>query len=230
MDSLPYVDTVPEEYEQYALALIEDEMQKPNEGGTSHTRARARPLQERAPLVRSEMLALEMERLEKAQRNSPGSSDGDDNDDDGTAATTDRLLLHPAPPSVFDAPPPDGSASADEWRRAVRQAKIEYETERIRSVVLAVEQDEQPALWKEWNAARQLSLERLSSSVLARGREAVEAVNAERQRDQIRAGETLHVLAARYHELVGKLDRIRRATAELSSSPTSTSGPEPAAK
>jgi hypothetical protein len=172
--------------------------------------------------VRSELFQREMERLERASGTSSRSSDGNNGNDchraderhDG-AGGADQLYRRPA--SIFDAPPSPDEANLDEWRRAVERARVEHEAERIRSIILAVEKEEQAPVWKDWNAARQRALDRLSSSVLAGEQQAVEAINSERQRDQIQKGERLQILAVQYHELIGKLDRLRRATAELSS-------------
>jgi hypothetical protein len=233
MDALPYVDVFPEAYEQYALALIEEEMQNGNQledvgaykirpsstRQPHHTATASTATSDRGRVERSELFKCEIERLEKAKSTSKTSSDETDRASrraeggSDKAGRTDQLPLRPT--SVFDEPPDE--ANLNEWRRAVRRARIEHETERIRSVILAVEKDEQSAVWKDWNAARQRALERLSTSVLASEQQAVEAINLERQRDQIHKGERLQILAAQYHELVDKLDRLRRATAELSS-------------
>jgi Breast carcinoma amplified sequence 2 (BCAS2) len=197
MDSLPYVDALPEEYEQYALALIEDEMASLHSKKLRHFPVHAlnRP---------TEILQRGLELLASTGGTEPY-----------TAKPENGELLNQ--PTVFDDPPASNETNLDVWRRSVNRARVEYEAERIRSVILGVEKDEQSVLWRDWKTVQHLLLERWRKN-LDEEQQAVESINADRQSDQLKKGGQLQILNGQYHDLVQKLDRLRQATTELSDS------------
>jgi hypothetical protein len=105
--------------------------------------------------------------------------------------------------------------TVDAWEAAVRQAKIAYEKERIRKVVLKISKEGSTTeQWKQMNATLDLMKTDLERS-LQEQRALVDAVNLQRQTDQQKMGQELHVLSTQHAELIDKRQQLKRAIAQL---------------
>ena len=187
LDSLPYVDPVPpEDYEQYALALIEDEMKRQKPPSSAVVKELA-PLNFRTPLFQSE--------YEKVSQGKP----------------LEPLVLPSSPPPVDVSDCND----KDSLMEAVQQARIEYEKERIRAVTLQIEKETGVSQWKQWNDQVLNPLLQQNQAVLERQKLSVEQINARRQEQQQGIGKRLQVLETQYHDLVQKQFQLRQAIAGL---------------
>ena len=162
LDSLPYVETVHEDYEEYALALIEEEMKA----------SVPRSLKKMPPLnFRTSMMQKEYESLIVK-----------DGGVEGTLIAVQRpkeQLLSFQPKKIVK------PTTIEEWNdsNAIEQAKSQFESERIRSQVIEVEKEEGVANWKDHIT----SLDKLVSfwtKSLQKQAEIVEEINFQRQQSQ----------------------------------------------
>ncbi|MGK3752062.1 MAG: hypothetical protein ACI8RD_004366 [Bacillariaceae sp.] len=160
LDSLPYVETVHEDYEEYALALIEEEMKA----------SVPRSLKKMPPLhFRTSMMQKEYESLVVK-------------DGQGTLISVQRpkeQLLSFQPKKIAK------PTTIEEWNdsNTIEQAKSQFESERIRSQVIEVEKEEGVANWKDHIT----SLDELVSfwtKSLQKQAEIVEEINFQRQQSQ----------------------------------------------
>lgn len=195
LDALPYIDPVSEDYEQYALSLIEDEMKRlparrkiSNANGDSSVSCRnsaaVHEADERVPKIGTKSMAPALSR------------------------TTSEIA---APPESDD---------AQAWRDVVNRARVAYESECLRGIQLEVEKEDGPAssaaLWKKYN---QSVLEEQHASLqylLQQQQKTVEEINYCRQQDQQeRFGRQLQVLTLQYEELIQKQFHLKQAIADL---------------
>jgi hypothetical protein len=178
LDSLPYIDPVQDDYEQYALALIEEEMSK------------TRPPAERKPKEIHFRTSLLQAHYEKRKTEGPL-------------------------PTFTEEPvrtPPEG-ATAQDWNQAVRQARTAYEKERIRGILLQI--DDVGKQWKEHNDMLSKEFIMQQQSVM-RQRQAVEQINLRRQQTQQQQnGHQLQALETQYRELLTKQFQLKNAIAEM---------------
>jgi hypothetical protein len=193
LDALPYIDPVHEEYEQYALALIEEEMK----AHPATTSVKAVP-----PVnFRSELMKQEYQELSASAT-----------DADGQERRPEQrqraAVVEPVSPSGQD---------PEAWKQAVRRARIAYEAERIRSDLLELEKDglgSSAQMWKVYNELLSQS-QGVLEQALSTQRQSVEDINLSRQQDQQQSGRQLDVLTTQYHELVHKLFQLKQAVAEM---------------
>jgi hypothetical protein len=187
MDSLPYVDEVHEDYEHYALALIEEEMKKSKAPDLDNLP----PVNFRAPLME-----LEYRRF----------IDSDGKPEPIQLQGTSGL-----------ASPPNGVADVEAWRNAVKKAKSEFEAERSRSVVLEVKKDAGAALlWKGFNEKLDHDFALLQQA-LTRQKELVEQINLQRSEDQQKTGKQLHILTTKYQSALERKFQLQQAIVALES-------------
>lgn len=171
MDSLPYVETVHEDYEEYALALIEEEM----------INIGARPMKKMVPVkFRTSTMQTEYETLVVKGKSEGG---GDTLASFVQTRPKEQLQLFQSmkitKPKTIEGWKDDDKASRD----ALSQIKSRYEAERIRGLVLEVEKEEGVAIWKEYNT----SLDELAAfwtKLVKQEVEAVEEINFRRQQAQ----------------------------------------------
>jgi hypothetical protein len=189
LDSLPYVDPVNEDYESYALSLVEEEMQK----GKSR---RPRPID---PIrMRSEI--LETEYQQRTQRQGP---------------------LQPLP--EFES---DGSLSeVQQLQEAVKRARVAYETERLRGVLLGVEKDESSDIWKQYIEQSLNQQHAVLSNRLEEQRSLVDNVNVTRKSEQEAMGNELGRGMRQYQELISKRIQLQKAIQVLEEEIRSLSPP-----
>ncbi|GAX13334.1 pre-mRNA-splicing factor SPF27 [Fistulifera solaris] len=181
IDSLPYVDELNQQYEQYALSLIEEEMQR-----------MAAPRGEHVPKLtcRTPMMQKEWEKR--------------------VAGKTETFIA----PSVKR---PSSKASLEEWKEAVKRARIAYEAERIRSICLEVDKD--PMAGNKWKLHNEKlgKLVQAQKDILAEQQKKVQDINQRRQQSQTKSGQQLKVLEIQYQELVAKQQNLKSAIAQLES-------------
>ena len=182
LDALPYVDPVNEDYEQYALALIEDEMNKIKA-----------PKSIPVPPVR---FRTELMREEYGQR---------------------TCRSEPFQPIDFSSTvsPPKNNKNVEAWKEAVQKARLAYESERLRGILLELDKEGlSAAQWKQYNALLAASQE-FSQKILSEQRETVDEINLRRQQSQQQSGQELRVLTTQYESLVQKLHQLKQAISEL---------------
>ena len=155
--SLPYVESVHEDYEEYALALIEEEMKMV---APRHLK-KIPPLKFRTPMMQKEY------ETSVDNNNKPNSKE------QPTVSFQPKKIIKPT--------------SIEEWNttNAIGQAKSRFEAERIRSLILEAEKEEGVANWKDYIFHLDYSLEFLQKSVTAQA-ELVEEINYQRQQAQER--------------------------------------------
>lgn len=115
--------------------------------------------------------------------------------------------------SVFPQTPAEDTIEA--WEAAVRQAKIAYEKERLRKMLLKLSKEGSTVeQWKHMNTG----LEKMKSDLekmLQEQKARVDAVNLQRQNEQQKMGQELHILSTQYDGLIDKTQQLRQAIAEL---------------
>jgi pre-mRNA-splicing factor SPF27 len=196
LDALPYIDPVNEDYEQYAMALIEEEM-KAQPSTTSVKKAP--PVNFRTELMKQEYQELY-------------SSASGDNDDGQKRRPEQRQRA-----AVIEPVSPPAGQDPEAWKQAVQTARIAYEAERIRSDLLELEKDglgSSAQMWKVYNELLSQS-QGVLQQALSTQRQSVEDINHCRQQDQQQSGRKLEVLTTQYHELVHKLFQLKQAVAEM---------------
>jgi pre-mRNA-splicing factor SPF27 len=199
MDALPYIDAVNEDYEHYALGLIQDEMRvipPPLLPKLAPVHCRTRTLQAAYPPPTGRQL----------QQRDSGSSVEEDTE------------------VVVDTKRPDDGAAPDastrsvvQWQADVQRAKIAYETERLRSMWLELERSgdgNAAALWKDYNQMLEGTLE-FWNQTLSQQQSLVQAINHARQQEQHLLGRELDILTNDYQARVQKIFSLRRAVAEV---------------
>jgi pre-mRNA-splicing factor SPF27 len=200
MDSLPYIDPVNEDYEQYALALIEDELQHVPPATIKHPLLRDKPLQLRSDCLRRSYQRLEQERTQ------------------GNGVEDDTTVLDEIAPAVAVPPPIDATTETNVqvWESAVQQARIDWERERIRSIQLQGAKDSAVESWKMYIASVLETQQHGLHQQLDARKQEIEEINHARQRDQsTRYGKQLSILEGQYHGLVQKNYQLKQAIAEL---------------
>ncbi|KAL3918585.1 MAG: hypothetical protein SGILL_004163 [Bacillariaceae sp.] len=163
LDSLPYIETVHADYEEYALAMIEEEMQ------SSKPRALPRipPMRFRTSLLQEEYDGLELvedesdcQRIVSNFRRQQG----------GGNSFQPLKIVRPT--------------NLEEWKtHALPQMKSRFEAERIRGVVLEAEKEEGVKIWKDYNANVD-GVKEFWSQALKQSTEKVEEINFQRQEAQ----------------------------------------------
>lgn len=197
IDSLPYIDYFPEDYETYALSLIEEEMTKftPSDylGHIPPYKIEPSSL---GPLSRLEYDAL------VARNGLPRPVSNEDN-------YPFTSVPMPPPPSLEEN---DNSAS---WKNSINQAKIYHEQLRSRLLNLELSTIFESGQWSMYNTCLDEQFQLLSSAV-QKQRQHVDSINARRKQVQEKeVASTLRVLGERYYELVGRNQRLSNATFQL---------------
>ena len=106
--------------------------------------------------------------------------------------------------------------TVEAWEEAVRRAKIDYEKERIRRMLLKISKDGSTAAeqWKGMNAHLDVIKSDLEKS-LQEQKASVDAINLQRQSEQEQMGKELHVLSTQYSNLIEKTRQLKQAVVEL---------------
>jgi pre-mRNA-splicing factor SPF27 len=205
LDALPYIDIVNEEYEQYALSLIEQEMKQIHNANPDNQRLKPIPkLKLRSDTLRTSYQLCLTEKTKNQDR------DHDMKDDHDSVAV-----------------PPPTEDNIDAWREAVKQSRIAYEKERLRSIQVETDKDDAngglsskitsaAGLWKRYNS--QVLEPHLASLQQLQQQEQLEVatINFRRQQSQQEQYQkSLHTLNVQYHELLQKQFTLKRAIADL---------------
>lgn len=192
LDSLPYIESVHEDYEEYALALIEEEMQnfKPR------SLSKIPPLRFRTSLMQKEYDGLQVEEDE---------------------TTGERTVVNPNRDSnTFQPLKIARPTNLDEWRsHAIPQMKSRFEAERIRGIMLEAEKEKGVQIWKDYNAILD-NLKGHWSSVLKNSTEKVEEINYQRQESQAQNyGPELTKLEQEYQQALYRRNQVEHAIEAL---------------
>lgn len=188
-DSLPYADQTHEDYEEYAMHLLEDEMNR-----IPPRRVEPPP----AVRFRSPFMKAEYERVVVvAAKQEPAVVVVTQDDDD----------------SPLDEPLEN---TLQAWERAVQRAKVAYEKERLRAVLLDISKEGSTAgeQWKQMNVYLE-SFKAQLEALLREQKARVDAINIGRRAAQEQAGQDLLVLSMRYANLIEKTQQLKQAVAEL---------------
>jgi hypothetical protein len=199
MDSLPYAETVHEDYEEYALALIEEEMQAIPE----------RPMKKMAPLnFRTPTMQTEYETVVVKGTTDEGAA---------TSFVQSRpkeqfQVFQPAkiskPSSLEEWNDKDKSNSGDD---ALSRIKARFEAERIRGLVLEVEKEEGVAFWKDYNSKLD-DLATFWTNLVKQEVEAVEEINFRRQQAQTQqVGPEIERLNQEYQQALYRRNQLEHA-------------------
>jgi hypothetical protein len=193
LDSLPYVDAVHEDYEEYALALIEEEMKQ----------FQPRALSTAMPSInfRTPLMQHEYHTLVKAETNEYTAR----NPQDLVESLTFQLKDH-LPPNTTE----------DEYRQAIRQARSQYEAERIRGTVLEVEKEVSGKHWKDYNDGLLQGMQSNSQFLLQAQCAEVEEINYQRQQaQQQQLQPQLQELEQQYQTALYKRNQLEHAICGL---------------
>ena len=187
LDSLPYVEEVHEDYEEYALALIDEEMKA----------ITPRPLKKIPPLrFRTSTMKNEYETLVKT---------------DGETALfmpRSKVQLQLFQPAKIVKP-----TTIEQWEKssAISQIKSRYESERIRGLVLEAKKEEEVINWKDYIADLD-DLEAFWKNLLQKQHEAVEEINFQRERAQTQqVGPELDRLNEDYQQVLYRRNQLEHA-------------------
>ena len=197
MDSLPYVETVHEDYEEYALALIEEEMKA----------IVSRPMKKNIPMnFRTPTMKTEYNTLVVMEGNAEG---GDapalvfrDRSKEQSQEFQHAKIVKPTTTEEWTKTAVDGGGDA------LSQIKARFEAERIRSLVLEVEKEEGVANWKEYNA-RLDDLGVFWTKSLKQQMDAVEEINFRRQQAQTQqVGPEINRLNEEYEQALYRRNQL----------------------
>lgn len=197
-DALPYIDATHEDYDEYAVHLMEQEMKR-------MAPRQVEPLpplnyNKRSTLLQQEVMRVTANRQQGTATNflRTGKDKGKEDED------------------AFSPQAPPTQDTVEAWQAAVRQAKIAYEKERIRHVMLEISKEGSTAAqqWRQLNA----HLEQCKAAAQQAWQEqkaTVDAINLQRQRHQQDVqGKELHVLTTHYANLVQKTHQLKQAVAQ----------------
>lgn len=202
LDSLPYVETVHEDYEEYALALIEEEMKTIAPSKITALMLKTKPVQFRTPVMKTEFEALELVVVDEAS--------GEQRVVNPQRTTTNSSSSFQ--PSKIARP-----TTLDEWQssQALSQLKARLEAERLRGLVLEAEKEEAVQNWKDYNASLDF-LKAVWARNLQERSEAVEEVNFQRQQAQTQnLGPEIERLHHEYQQALYRRNQLEHAIAAL---------------
>lgn len=169
LDSLPYIERIHNDYEEYALALIEEEMNQQIQIRSDLTK----------PMEPIKFRTLLMEKEYKTLIKKGGDGGGAD-----TEFVVPRSQQDGGGSSFFAPPKIARPSSIEEWTsHAIPTAKQRYEAERIRSIVLEAQKECSVADWKMYNTALD-GIKNSLQAYLQTTTENVEEINYQRQKVQ----------------------------------------------
>mmetsp|Transcript_17166 Transcript_17166/g.35414 ORF Transcript_17166/g.35414 Transcript_17166/m.35414 type:complete len:229 (+) Transcript_17166:52-738(+) len=209
LDSLPYVETVHEDYEEYALALIEEEMK----AIAPRPLKKMAPLNFRTPTMQTEYNTLVVE-------------DGENSH------------VQPRPKEQLQLLQPTKTTKPKEWKDdndqasadALSRIKSRYEAERIRALVLEVEKEDGVASWKDYTASLDESAA-FWTKLVQQEVEAVEEINFRRQQAQTQqVGPELDRLDQEYQKALYRRNQLEHAIEGLRRKNETTSGSDESRK
>jgi hypothetical protein len=202
LDSLPYIDHIHPDYEEYALTLIEEEMQtmEPSPHALRHLHN---------PLQGEDALATPLFKHSKVGLN---------------AAEFDALVSRGGQPrtdeidfctSIISQQYQPKSDSIDEWEKAIERCKAELEYERLRLVNAELQAEFDTSVWREHSAGLDLLLKQMTQK-LEEQKLKVDQINAKRKAIQEGNGAPkLSALNHRWDELIRKNSHLSNAISKL---------------
>lgn len=111
---------------------------------------------------------------------------------------------------------PAEDATLDEWKSAVKAARIAYEHARLQNIQLTVDTSTAPELFREYNAHVMDPRSAAMDTMQQKQSTVVQKINFERQQhQQERVGPELRVLEAQRSELIAKQWQLREAIHRL---------------
>jgi hypothetical protein len=215
LDSLPYIDEFPEEYESYALHLIEEEIKSMGEPTTSpsYVPPSGISLSEPPRLLNGPLSRMEYNRLVKreGQPRPTSESFGWATHKQPKRSSSTSSLIQQALPQ-----PPAQPLWNDEhaWKKSLQTAKIEFEKQRLRQLNLELQQYYEPDQWRLYIS--QLSKQEETMNRIAEQQQLlVDAINLERKDKQQGSADKLTRLSHQFNELVERNHVLNIATVEL---------------
>jgi len=183
LDSLPYVDYMHEDYEAYALSLIEKEMKNIP--------------QRSVPALEEPFFSTGDAKLVKARYEQLVANESLNFIDFTSSSTCE----------------PKGVLKTDEhaWRESLRTAKSEFERQRIRQSILELQQAYDTGKWKMHNESLE-AVSNGYKNMAELHRRSVDEVNANRTMMQEKVGPKLNELAHIYDDLLSKNKKLADAT------------------
>jgi hypothetical protein len=206
LDSLPYIESIHDDYEEYALGLIEEEMKRMN---PRTIMKELPPLRFRTSLLKHEYQALELV---------PEESTGIDHHQqpqqpqqwvvrNSQRSSQDNHQMY-QPAKIL--PPPSTSGKEVEWEscHALSQMKSRYESERLRGIVLDVQEQEDVLNWKDYN--NHLDQCKIYwTRILQERNDAVEEINFQRQQKQTQQVKPeLDLLVQEYQQILYQRNQL----------------------
>ncbi|KAG7347211.1 Pre-mRNA-splicing factor SPF27 [Nitzschia inconspicua] len=191
LDSLPYIESVHEDYEEYALSLIEEEMKS----------ITPRPLKKIPPLkFRTSVMKTEFDGLQMLE----DESTGEVRIVNSLRSSQDS---HGFQPLKIVRP-----TNLEEWTtHALPQIKTRLEAERLRGLALEVEKEEAVQCWKDYNASLD-ALKAYWTRSLQDRNEAVEEINFQRQQAQTQnLGPEIDRLTQEYQHALYRRNQLEHA-------------------
>ena len=198
-DSLPYIDTIHPDHEQYAISLMEQEMkQQKLPSSKLHPRV-VQSIESYSSRKRRRLSQEEILDLMNSNKNIStfaGSTNLDTIDDES----------FPSKPTGSD------TDTVEEWIVTIRKARVAYEKERLRQMELELDQDTLSKLWKRFHQqVLDVQLEQYQRLVQHQQYQ-VSKVNYERQEHQTKEYHpTLSKLQYQYHDLLQKIYALQNA-------------------
>ena len=197
LDSLPYIDYFPDDYEAYALSLIEEEMKsmEPKSNYLSHLPPYTAEPRLLASLSRSDYQNL------VARNGQP-------------RPTSEQIQIALAKQATIQ--PPAKSLLNDDhgWKLSLRSAKIEFERQRSRQLNLELQQYYESDQWR-LHTSKLGEEEEKMKHIVEQQQLRVDTINNKRKDLQEGAATKLERLTQQRHESIQRNHRLQRATAEI---------------
>ena len=193
LDALPYIDDFPEDYESYALSLIDEEMKSMEP--TQHLSPS--PIASEPRLLKP-LSRLEYQRLVARDGQPRPASESFRSRGSGP-------LQPPAQPLIHD---------EHAWKMCLRSAKIEFESQRSRQLNLELQQYYEPDQWRLY--ALQLSKQEERMNKRSEQQQlSVDTLNIQRKDMQEKGANKLKRLSQQFNELIQRNHRLQSATLDL---------------
>lgn len=190
IDSLPYIDPVHENYEQFALALVDEEMHSknsPSPGVMSiHNFDRH--------VVKTKIIQNDYELLVNNLKPK-----------DDTSINRPQQL-------------PDSKMKYDESKDKIHRARALYESERLRSVQLEIDKEGSGSVsvgLKTFNEKVLSEMQKTLELEVNKRKAVIDDINFERQKKQQKLSQQLDLLSTKHYDLIDQHYQLREATATL---------------
>lgn len=196
VDSLPYIDYLDQDYEAYALSLVEEEMKTSNPSSTHLAHLKdlgEKPIFRNAPASKIEYESL----LSREGQSFPASKQMDFHLLDN--------IEEPVGPLVND---------EHAWKESLRCAKIELERAMRINTNLEIQQAFEGGQWRLYNASLEMFAKELSQELQLQKRQ-VDEINAKRAEIQEAIAPKLQNLNRKWGDLAVENLKLATATSTL---------------